>query len=90
MNDRDTNQAPRRLKPVPTIPNLPGYDWLTVPALRHYVFAAKTERDSRGRTIIEGNGLAPAIIRIGRRVLIDLDAFDAWVISHRVQERTDV
>lgn len=27
----------------------------------------------------ESNGLAPAIVRIGRRVYIDVDQFDAWI-----------
>jgi hypothetical protein len=29
------------------------------------------------------NGLAPALVRIGSRVLIDRDAFQQWVFSHR-------
>jgi hypothetical protein len=33
-----------------------------------------------------GNGLASAIIRIGRRVLIDLDRFDAWIEAQREWE----
>lgn len=30
----------------------------------------------------QSNGLAHALIRIGRRVYIDADAFDAWIDSH--------
>jgi hypothetical protein len=30
----------------------------------------------------ESNGLAPAIVRIGRRIYIDLDRFDEWIGSH--------
>ncbi len=36
-----------------------------------------------GGAIVPGNGLASAIVRIGRKVLIDLNAFDVWVESHR-------
>lgn len=36
-----------------------------------------------GGHISPGNGLAPAIIRIGRKVLIDLDVFDTWVDGQR-------
>ena len=86
MNDRDAARpTTHRLAPIHKIPSIPGYAWLTVPALRHYIFAAKPQQDSRGRVIADGNGLAPAILRIGRRVLIDLDAFDDWVASHRVE-----
>tara|TARA_Y100000031_G_C8198441_1_gene374969 strand:+ start:1233 stop:1370 length:138 start_codon:yes stop_codon:yes gene_type:complete len=38
-----------------------------------------------GGESIPGNGLAEerAIIRVGRKVLIDLDAFDRWLDDHR-------
>lgn len=36
----------------------------------------------------KANGLAPAVIRLGRRVLIDLDQFEAWLEQHR-QERIE-
>jgi hypothetical protein len=32
---------------------------------------------------VPGNGLASAILRVGRRVLIDVDAFDVWLKAHR-------
>ena len=35
---------------------------------------------------IAGNGFASAIIRIGRKILIDLDQLDAWVEVHRLTE----
>jgi hypothetical protein len=47
------------------------YHWLTESALRSLVFDAKAK------------GLDRAVIRIGRRVLIDLDEFDAWLDQHR-------
>lgn len=30
----------------------------------------------------ESNGLAPAIVRIGKRVYIDVEQFDEWVSRH--------
>ena len=51
-------------------------------ALRDLIFKAEDRFNSRGDRI-PGNGLAEAgaIIRIGRKVLIDLDAFEAWLAS---------
>ena len=51
-------------------------------AIRDLIFKAEDRFNSRGDRI-KGNGLAEAgaIIRIGRKVLIDLDAFDAWLGS---------
>ena len=48
-------------------------------ALRFLIFCSKNRHSSSG--IIKGNGLleAEAIIRLGRRVLIDEAKFLAWV-----------
>jgi hypothetical protein len=70
---------------VPDIPNLPGYEWTTQSYLRHAVFDAQ-DRLGSGGTVIPGNGLAGAIIRIGRKVLIDLDRFDTWIEDQREGE----
>ncbi len=32
-----------------------------------------------------GNGLSKSILRIGRKILIDVDEFDIWLESHRVE-----
>lgn len=45
----------------------------TEPALRNLIFHSKSRKTSRGR--IPGNGFAPAIVRLGRKVLIDEDKF---------------
>jgi hypothetical protein len=76
--------AGRRIATVPALPKIAGYEWLTVPALRHLLFQAASRRDSRGH-VISGNGLEEkgAILRIGRKILIDLDRFDAWLDTHR-------
>jgi hypothetical protein len=85
----DTNHGnlagKRRLARVPDIPNLPGYEWTTQSYLRHAVFDAQ-DRLGSGGTVIPGNGLAGAIIRIGRKVLIDLDRFDTWIEDQREGE----
>ncbi|NBX02905.1 MAG: hypothetical protein EBR02_02325 [Alphaproteobacteria bacterium] len=54
----------------------PGLEWTTERAVRHLLFKAKT------------NGLAKsgAIIKLGRRTLIDVARFSAWVNEHRVQQ----
>lgn len=51
----------------------------TAPAIRNLVFKAETRHSSRGP--IPGNGLIEcgAIIRIGRKVLIDEARFFDWV-----------
>jgi hypothetical protein len=52
----------------------------TTAAIRCAIWRAADRRDPRGK-LIPGNGLAAtgAIIRHGRRVLIDLDRYAAWL-----------
>lgn len=52
-------------------------------ALRNLIFKADPRKSSRGE--IPGNGLieAGAIIRLGRKVLIDEAAFFAWIDSQK-------
>ena len=51
-------------------------------SIRFHVFNAEPRLNSRGERIPD-NGLASAIIRIGRKVLIDEDRFLKWVEMHR-------
>lgn len=80
-----------------TIPPAPPRKYLTVnetaraypfspAALRDLVFKAASRLNSRGETI-RGNGLAEAgaVIRVGRKVLIDVAAFEAWLDGHKGQ-----
>lgn len=55
-------------------------------ALRDLKFKAHDRKNSRGE-VIKGNGTGPAgvWIQIGAKVLIDLEAFDAWLGSHRLK-----
>lgn len=52
-------------------------------ALRNLIFKAGTRHSTRGE--IPGNGLieAGAIVRIGRKVLIDEDAFFTWIDAQK-------
>jgi hypothetical protein len=59
----------------------------TESALRNLINKASPLVDRRmGRVLRPGNGLieAGAIIRLGRRVLIDEERFNAWLLAHRV------
>lgn len=47
------------------------------PALRNLVFCSKERQSSQGP--IPGNGLDRAILRVGRRVLIDAEQFQEWI-----------
>ena len=51
------------------------------PSIRAHIFKAKDRKTSIGT--IPGNGLAPAIIKIGRKVLIDEVKFLEWVLQHQ-------
>jgi hypothetical protein len=46
-------------------------------SLRHLIFGSSSRQTSQG--VIEGNGLHAAIVRIGRKVLIDEAKFFEWV-----------
>ena len=54
--------------------------------LRYYIFNAESRKNSRGETI-PGNGLAEAgaILRIGRKVLVDEDRFFQWLDSQQAR-----
>ncbi len=58
----------------------------TSPALRDLKFKAYDRTNSRGE-VIKGNGTGPAgvWVQIGAKVLIDLEAFDAWIESHKAK-----
>jgi hypothetical protein len=46
-------------------------------SLRNLIFLAESRKTSKGT--IEGNGLNVALVRIGRKVLIDEEKFFQWV-----------
>ncbi len=59
----------------------------SVAALRDYKFKAYDRTNSKGE-VIRGNGSGPAgvWVQMGAKVLIDIDAFDRWVASHRATQ----
>ena len=74
-----------RLATIPKMASMPEYRGIfTQASLRHLIFQAKSRLDSRG-VMIHGNGLEEvgAIVRLGRKLLLDLDRFDDWLDSHR-------
>jgi len=74
--------APRQLDPVKRFAeNFPAW---TEASLRALVYASQDRVASGGR-IIKSNGLAEAgaIVRVGRRVLIDRLAFFSWVANQQ-------
>ena len=71
------------LPTLSTVRNLPSFfpsADLTIPAVHSHIFKSQDRFDSKGRRI-PGNGLADtgAIIRRGRKVLIDVDRYGAWL-----------
>lgn len=78
-----TAPLPRLATVEKTAEHFPDAD-LTASAIRAQIFRAEDRRNSRG-DLLPGNGLgrAGAIIRIGRKVLIDLDRYAAWLNSNR-------
>jgi hypothetical protein len=57
----------------------------TQPAIRNLIFNAQPRGSGRGR--IGGNGFAPAIVRVGGKVLIDEDCW--FAIIDEQQEADD-
>lgn len=78
------------LPKLATVKNLPSCFpllGLTAAAIHGHIFKAQDRFDSAGRKI-PGNGLATtgAIIRRGRKVLIDVDRYGAWLAGSKAGE----
>ena len=79
----ELQQAVRALPKLATVKNLPSCFpmlGLTTAAIHGHIFKSQDRFDSKGRKIA-GNGLAAsgAIIRRGRKVLIDVDKYASWL-----------
>lgn len=79
----ESQSASATLPKLSTVKNLPGQfplANLTTAAIHGQIFKSQDRFDSKGRKIA-GNGLAAtgAIIRRGRKVLIDVDKYAAWL-----------
>jgi hypothetical protein len=75
-------QTAARFLTVKQLVSTGKYPWLTEGAVRHLIFASKPALRASGEAA-PGNGLARAIVRVGRKVLIDVDEFDNWLESGR-------
>lgn len=82
MHTVNQNYESREIMSVKQLAAHPRYRWLTESALRHMIFEASPRFNSKAEEI-PGNGLDCAILRLNRRVLIDVEAFDDWLRSHR-------
>lgn len=82
MEPIENNPASGEIMTVKQLAAHPRYRWLTESALRHMIFEATPRFNSKAEEI-PGNGLDCAIIRVNRRVLIDVDVFDEWLKSHK-------
>lgn len=80
------NSAPRNLRTVNQFSA--AWDAWTPPALRNLILNAADRVNSRGERI-PGNGLLEvgAIVRVGRRVLIDEQAFFRWIADQQKHNR---
>lgn len=69
---------------IPDLVALPEFCFLTESSFRHLVFNSRTRCGASGQKMV-GNGLAEsgALIRIGRRILVDPVKFREWLLSHR-------
>ncbi len=69
-----------KLATVKTLPSCFPLLGLTAAAIHGHIFKSQDRFDSKGRKIA-GNGLGAtgAIIRRGRKVLIDVDKYASWL-----------
>ncbi len=85
-NRTRTTKLRNRLMTVRQIVNSEGYRWVTNSYLRSLIYNAG-DRFGSGGTKIPGNGFATAVIRIGGKILIDMDEFDSFVERHRMAQK---
>lgn len=84
MNIEPTSHCLPRLATIERAAEIFADAGETPSAIRANVFKADDRYNSRGEKIA-GNGLAAtgAIIRRGRKVLIDIDRYGAWLSGHK-------
>lgn len=80
--EEGNKRQPLKVVPLTQVPEVSGYEWLTPSMLRHWVFQSRGKMAADG-TIVGGNGFEFCLLRIGRKILIDLDRFDEWISEHR-------
>ncbi len=68
-----------RIPDLASVAELAGeHSQFPVPTLRDLIYHAEERVTARGEPI-PPNGFASCIVRVGRRVLIDRDAFAQWI-----------
>ena len=82
MQSQSPHAQPLRLATVKSIPHTPGSECFTESGIRHLINESEEQLNGKGERVA-GNGFERAIIRIGRRILIDLDEMDNWLRDHR-------
>ncbi len=82
MQSQSSHPNRLRLGTPKSIPDTPGYGCFTESGIRHLINESGEQLNSEGKRVA-GNGFERAIIRIGRRILIDLDEMDNWLRDHR-------
>lgn len=90
MKQKDFDNAvppTNRLMTVQQILDHDAYSWATNSYLRSLIYNAE-DRFGSGGTKVAGNGFASAVIRIGSKILIDMNEFDAFIERHRMAEKS--
>jgi len=77
----EEQQHPPVLRTVPQFSE--KHPAFSQPALRHLLFHARPRHSSKGE--IAGNGLDKAILRVGRKVLIDEVRFFEWLAAQNAR-----
>jgi len=75
MSNQTATPQPRTLLPVRQFAD--KHSAFPQGSLRNLIFLAETRRTSKG--VIKGNGLDAALVRIGRKLLIDEAKFFQWI-----------
>ena len=85
QEDTKAETRPRRLSTLPKFAERYS-DFTTLSAITNQVFKAKPRHSTKGE--IPGNGMLEygVIVRIGRRVLIDEDAYFRWLDAQQTGE----
>lgn len=84
-------QLARRLPRLRTVNQL--HDVLGGALTTHSIYAqlaGAEERTLANGSRIPANGLAPAIYRVGARILVDLDSYLDWLEAHRLAPAVDL
>jgi len=81
---QNENTQIRTVYTIDELANHPEFKVFTKSSLRHLIYKSRPRLSASGDTI-PSNGLveAGAIIRIGRKILIDAENFRKWISGHR-------